>query len=191
MDIIYERPPLPYLAALRAVARCCASTARLLRHHRLRLPAQWVGTLLHFADGTSARVYRETVADRGASVVLHGDVFDSPVRADLVARCVRWQLAKRRSGTHGSKDRAQVSGTGRKPWAQKGTGRARAGSLRAPPAARLTLASAAAPPAPCSRASRLYATPRFHQRRLMSRPPCPRPGQGPASGRCLRAPRSP
>src|SRR5438876_4511585 len=68
MEIIYERPPLPYLAALRAVARCSASTARLLRQHRLRLPAQRVGTLLHFADGTSARVYRETIADRGATL---------------------------------------------------------------------------------------------------------------------------
>ena len=68
MDIIYERPPLPYPAALRAVARCSASTARLLRQHRLRLPARWVGTRLHFADGTSARVYRETVADRGATL---------------------------------------------------------------------------------------------------------------------------
>ena len=68
MDIIYERPPLPYLTALRAVARCSASTARLLRQHRLRLPARWVGTRLRFADGTSARVYRETVSDRGATL---------------------------------------------------------------------------------------------------------------------------
>ena len=68
MDIVYERPPLAYPAALRALAGCCASTARLLRQHRLRLPARWVGTHLHFADGTSARVYRETVADRGATL---------------------------------------------------------------------------------------------------------------------------
>jgi len=67
MDIVYERPPLPYPVALRALAGCCATTARLLRRHRLRLPARWVGTQLHFADGTSARVYRETVADRGAT----------------------------------------------------------------------------------------------------------------------------
>src|SRR5438132_299291 len=67
MDIIYERPPLPYPAALRALARCSASTARLLRQHRLRLPVQRVGTRLHFADGTAARVYRETVAGRGAT----------------------------------------------------------------------------------------------------------------------------
>jgi hypothetical protein len=67
MDVIYERPPLPYLAALRALARCSASTARLLRQGRLRLPARRVGMVLHFADGTSARVFRETVADRGAT----------------------------------------------------------------------------------------------------------------------------
>ena len=68
MDIVYERPPLAYPAALRALAGCCASTARLLRQHRLRLPARWVGTQLRFADGTSARVYRETVADRGTTL---------------------------------------------------------------------------------------------------------------------------
>jgi len=67
MEIIYERPPLPYLAALRAVARCVVGTVRLLRQHRLRLSARWVGTWLRFADGTSARVYRETVADRGTT----------------------------------------------------------------------------------------------------------------------------
>jgi hypothetical protein len=63
MDIVYERPPLPYPTAVRALAGCCASTARLLRQHRLRLPARRVGTHLRFADGTSARVYRETVDD--------------------------------------------------------------------------------------------------------------------------------
>src|SRR5262252_1370875 len=68
MAIVYERPPLPYPAALRALADCVGSTARLLRRRRLRLPARWVGTHLHFADGTSARVYRETVADRGATL---------------------------------------------------------------------------------------------------------------------------
>jgi hypothetical protein len=50
MDIIYQRPPLPYPAALRALAGCAASTARLLRQHRLHLPARWAGTHLHFAD---------------------------------------------------------------------------------------------------------------------------------------------
>jgi hypothetical protein len=68
MDIICERPPLSYLAALRAVGRCTASTARLLRQGRLHLPAKRVGMVLRFADGTSARVYRETVAERGATL---------------------------------------------------------------------------------------------------------------------------
>ena len=68
MEIVYERSPLPYPAALRALADCIASTARLLGQHRLRLPTRRVGTQLRFADGTSARVYRETVADRGATL---------------------------------------------------------------------------------------------------------------------------
>ena len=67
MEIIYERPPLAYRAALRAVTRCSASTARLLWRRRLRLPPRQVGTRLRFADGTSARVYRETVVDRDAT----------------------------------------------------------------------------------------------------------------------------
>lgn len=64
---ITERPPLGYLAALKAVISCAASTARLLRRRRIHLPTAKVGTLLHFADGTSARVYRETAVDRGAT----------------------------------------------------------------------------------------------------------------------------
>lgn len=66
------------------------------------------------------------------TVLLSGDVFDVPIRPDIVHRVVRWQLAKRRAGTAKAKDRSEVSGSGRKPWAQKGTGRARAGSTRAP-----------------------------------------------------------
>jgi len=64
---ITERPPLAYRAALRAVASCAASTVRLLRQRRLHLPAGHVGMRLRFADGTSARVYRETTVDRGAT----------------------------------------------------------------------------------------------------------------------------
>jgi len=65
--VITERPPLAYPAALRAVASCAATTARLLRQRRIHLPAGHVGARLRFADGTSARVYRETVVDRGAT----------------------------------------------------------------------------------------------------------------------------
>ncbi|KMZ72677.1 50S ribosomal protein L4 [Zostera marina] len=65
-------------------------------------------------------------------MVLAGGVFDVPIRKDLVHRVVRWQLAKRQQGTHSTKTISEVSGTGRKPWNQKGTGRARHGSLRGP-----------------------------------------------------------
>jgi hypothetical protein len=67
-EVTSEQPPLPYPAALRALTGCCASTARLLWQRRLHLPADRVGKRLRFADGTSARVYRETVADRGATL---------------------------------------------------------------------------------------------------------------------------
>jgi hypothetical protein len=62
-----ERPPLTYPAALRGLTGCVASTARLLRQRRIHLPAGHAGMRLRFADGTSARVYRETVVDRGAT----------------------------------------------------------------------------------------------------------------------------
>uniref|UniRef100_A0A2P2JVQ9 Large ribosomal subunit protein uL4m n=3 Tax=Rhizophora mucronata TaxID=61149 RepID=A0A2P2JVQ9_RHIMU len=65
-------------------------------------------------------------------MVLAGDVFDVPIRKDIIHRVVRWQLAKRQQGTHSTKTISEVSGTGRKPYRQKGTGRARHGTLRGP-----------------------------------------------------------
>ncbi|MCI0431801.1 MAG: 50S ribosomal protein L4 [Rhodospirillales bacterium] len=59
-------------------------------------------------------------------------VFDVTPRKDILARMVNWQLAKRRAGTHKTKGLSEVSGTTKKPYRQKGTGRARQGSLRAP-----------------------------------------------------------
>jgi len=59
-------------------------------------------------------------------------LFGSEVNPDLLYRVVRMQLANRRQGTHSTKTRGEVSGGGRKPWRQKGTGRARAGSRRSP-----------------------------------------------------------
>ena len=64
---ISDRAPLRYDAALRALAGCVVSTARLLWRRRVHLPTELVGTRLRFADGTSARVYRETVVARGAT----------------------------------------------------------------------------------------------------------------------------
>src|SRR6516164_1644871 len=66
--VVTEQPPLAYRAALRALISCAASTVRLLWRGRIHLPSGHVGTRLRFADGTSARVYRETVADRGATL---------------------------------------------------------------------------------------------------------------------------
>jgi large subunit ribosomal protein L4 len=59
-------------------------------------------------------------------------LFGATVNEDLLYRAVRMQLANRRQGTHSTKTRGEVSGGGRKPWRQKGTGRARAGSRRSP-----------------------------------------------------------
>jgi len=61
---------------------------------------------------------------------LSEDVFGLSMRRDILHRMVNWQLAKRRSGNHKTKGINEVSGTGKKPFAQKGSGRARASSLR-------------------------------------------------------------
>jgi large subunit ribosomal protein L4 len=68
---------------------------------------------------------------KSGSVELNSTVFEAPVRTDLLHAEVRRQLARRRSGTHSTKNRAAVSGGGAKPWRQKGSGRARQGTSRA------------------------------------------------------------
>jgi large subunit ribosomal protein L4 len=65
------------------------------------------------------------------SVNLSDAIFGLEPRADLLQRCVKWQLAKRRAGTHAVQNRADVNRTGKKMYAQKGTGGARHGSMRA------------------------------------------------------------
>lgn len=70
--------------------------------------------------------------DNVGEIDLSPEIFSAPLRQDILARMVHWQLAKRRSGNHATKGISQISGTTKKPWKQKGTGRARAGSLRAP-----------------------------------------------------------
>ncbi len=65
-------------------------------------------------------------------ITLAPEVFEAPVKPEILHLVVRQKLAARRSGTHAVKTRADVSGGGRKPWRQKGTGRARAGSTRSP-----------------------------------------------------------
>ena len=63
---------------------------------------------------------------------LPDDIFGATPRADIMARVVHWQQAKRRAGTHRTKGMGEVSGTTKKPYKQKGTGNARQGSLRSP-----------------------------------------------------------
>ena len=69
---------------------------------------------------------------QAGSVDLSPVVFEAPVKTHLFHAEVRRQLARRRAGTHSTKNRALVSGGGAKPWRQKGTGRARQGTTRAP-----------------------------------------------------------
>ena len=73
-------------------------------------------------------------ADGGVngSVELPAEIFDAEVSTALMHQVVVAQLAAARQGTHKTKTRAEVRGGGRKPWRQKGTGRARQGSIRAP-----------------------------------------------------------
>ena len=65
-------------------------------------------------------------------VELNKDVFGIEVRQDLLHRAVEYQRAKKQAGTHKTKTISEISGTTKKPWKQKGTGSARAGSLRSP-----------------------------------------------------------
>ena len=66
------------------------------------------------------------------SIELNDEIFGLEPRMDLIHRMIRWQLAKRRAGTHAVKNRADIWRTGKKMFKQKGTGSARHGSARAP-----------------------------------------------------------
>jgi large subunit ribosomal protein L4 len=75
----------------------------------------------------------KTLDNKSAGEIeLADEIFAVPVRRDILARMVNWQLAKRRAGTHKAKGISEIQGTTKKPWRQKGTGRARQGSLRSP-----------------------------------------------------------
>jgi large subunit ribosomal protein L4 len=69
--------------------------------------------------------------DEAGSVTLNKDIFGLEPRGDLIQRCIVWQLAKRRAGTHKVKNRAEIARTGKKSGPQKGSGGARHGSQRA------------------------------------------------------------
>jgi large subunit ribosomal protein L4 len=75
-----------------------------------------------------------TTLDNGSAgtLALPDEIFAAPLRSDILARVIQWQLMKRRAGTHKVKGMGEVSGTTKKPYKQKGTGNARQGSLRSP-----------------------------------------------------------
>jgi large subunit ribosomal protein L4 len=66
------------------------------------------------------------------TVKLSAKIFEAPINTDLMHQAYVRQMANARLGTHKTKSRGEVSGGGRKPWRQKGTGRARQGSIRSP-----------------------------------------------------------
>jgi large subunit ribosomal protein L4 len=73
----------------------------------------------------------DTTGKPSGTLDLKAEVFGVEVRVPLLHQAVTRELADRRTGTHDTKGRSEVSGGGRKPWKQKGTGRARQGSIRA------------------------------------------------------------
>lgn len=138
-----------------SLARCILRTQRLILNTAWRqLPAAvrqtTTQTVTTEEGGSSSRAPSSTVPSHYqpahketplksfmtgevlGSVKLHRFVFGAPHRVDILHRVVVWQRAKRRQGTAKVKDRGEVRGGGKKPWRQKGTGRARQGSIRAP-----------------------------------------------------------
>jgi large subunit ribosomal protein L4 len=83
------------------------------------------------AEGARVDVLTPT-GDRAGTVELPGHIFGVQVNVPLIHQVVVAQLAAARQGTHSTKTRGEVRGGGRKPYRQKGTGRARQGSIRAP-----------------------------------------------------------
>ncbi len=72
------------------------------------------------------------LGEKVSTVELPATIFEAPINIDLMHQAYVRQMANARLGTHDTKTRSEVSGGGRKPWRQKGTGRARQGSTRAP-----------------------------------------------------------
>ena len=83
---------------------------------------------------------KTTLYDRAGkdlgSIELSDELFAAPVNTAVLHQVVTAQLAARRTGTHDTKTRGEIRGGGRKPYRQKGTGRARQGSVSAPRSAR-------------------------------------------------------
>ncbi len=86
----------------------------------------------------------------GQAVELPAEIFDAKVNLPLIHQVVVAQEAAARQGTHATKTRGAVRGGGRKPYRQKGTGRARQGSIRAPQFAGTAISRRRRTPMPCS-----------------------------------------
>lgn len=79
------------------------------------------------------KVAVKTIENKAAGdITLDDAVFGVDVKPEILHSMVNYQLATRRAGTHKVKQRGEITGTGKKPWRQKGTGRARAGDLKRP-----------------------------------------------------------
>jgi len=96
----------------------------------LRLPVysfadDWAGEREGDGNGNGA------ASSSTGAMDVPADIFAQTLRTDILHRVVRWQLARRQQGTHKTKTRSEVRGGGRKPWQQKGSGRARQGTIRA------------------------------------------------------------
>jgi large subunit ribosomal protein L4 len=76
-------------------------------------------------------VYKMNGKKTGEQAELPKKIFEAPINTDLMHQAYVRQMANGRAGTHSTKVRSEVRGGGRKPWRQKGTGRARQGSIRA------------------------------------------------------------
>lgn len=83
------------------------------------------------AESLEIKLFDKTGKEVGTKSV-SASIFGVRVKTGLIHEVIRWQRAKWRAGTHAVKTRAQVAGGGRKPWRQKGTGRARSGSNTSP-----------------------------------------------------------
>src|SRR5205823_262627 len=105
--------------------------ARRPERHRADPQARRGGARGMTEETVSLPVLSQT-RERVGDVTVPAAVVAGPVREHLLHEAVRSQLAARRAGTAATKTRGFVSGGGKKPWKQKGTGRARAGSIRSP-----------------------------------------------------------
>src|SRR3954462_15279172 len=108
---------------------CAAGTAA--RRNLRRLPKRWPNKKSRRADPVKIDITSLDGTSAG-DIDLSDEIFGLEPRMDLIHRMVRYQLAKRRAGTHAVKNRADIWRSGKKMYKQKGTGGARHGSARVP-----------------------------------------------------------